>query len=64
VADGIQVDFDVDYELSGFRAVLGKIIFGGLGRAHAAIHRPPSTEAVSADAGNRGGSRRIPAPAE
>jgi hypothetical protein len=39
VADGIQVDFDVDYELSGFRAVLGKIIFGGLGRAHAAIHR-------------------------
>jgi hypothetical protein len=39
VAEGIQVDFDVDYELSGFRAALVKIIFGGFSRAHAAIHR-------------------------
>jgi hypothetical protein len=39
VAEGVQVDFDVDYELSGFRAALLKIIFGGLSRAHAAIHR-------------------------
>jgi hypothetical protein len=39
VAEGIRVDFDVDYDLSGFRARLIKIIFGGCGWAHAAIHR-------------------------
>jgi hypothetical protein len=39
VAEGIQIDFDVDYDLSGFRATLIKIILGGLLRAHAAIHR-------------------------
>jgi hypothetical protein len=39
MAEGIRVDFDVDYEFSGFRAALIKIIFGGRCRTHAAIHR-------------------------
>jgi hypothetical protein len=39
VAEGIKVDFDVDYELPGFRTALIKIICGGVNRAYAAIHR-------------------------